>query len=363
MRARLFLMIVLASLLAACAAPTAVPTAEPTPEKFSVTDALGRVVEFERLPERVVIAGKATTLLIDTAYIFPRAGQVVVAVEERLQSAQNFMPLLDPQWSDKTQLELDSAAEQIAPYQPDLVILKTYMAEKVGQPLEQLGIKVLYLDLETTETFYRDLGILGTVFGDPERAAQVTEYYRQKVDDVLAGTASLSAEERPSVLLLQYSDKGGAVSFNVPPAGWLQTYLVGAAGGNPVWASEVTGSGWTVVSFEQIAAWNPQVVLIVDYKLRAPEIVEQLKADPQWALLPAVTNDKLYAFPGDFLSWDQPDSRWVLGLTWLAHTLHPALTPGYDIQAEALDFYSKMYGMDKASIEANIYPLLEAYLP
>lgn len=154
MRARLFLMIVLASLLAACAAPTAVPTAEPTPEKFSVTDALGRVVEFERLPERVVIAGKATTLLIDTAYIFPRAGQVVVAVEERLQSAQNFMPLLDPQWSDKTQLELDSAAEQIAPYQPDLVILKTYMAEKVGQPLEQLGIKVLYLDLETTETFY-----------------------------------------------------------------------------------------------------------------------------------------------------------------------------------------------------------------
>ncbi|HZU86242.1 MAG TPA: ABC transporter substrate-binding protein [Anaerolineaceae bacterium] len=386
MRIRFYLLLALVAVLAtACAAPTATtvptvvptvvptkvptavpttePTAVPTPEKIIVTDALGRVVEFDKLPERVVIAGKATSLLIDTAYLFPRASQVIVAVEERLQNAQNFMPLLDAQWAGKAILETDASAEAIAPLQPDLVILKTYMADKLGAPLEQLGIKVVYMDLETPEAFYRDIATLGILFGDPARAEEVTAIYKSVYEDALSATASLSDGERPSVLLLQYSDKGGTVSFNVPPAGWLQTSLVEAAGGKPVWTADVTGSGWTVVTFEQIAAWNPDMVFLVDYKLRGLDIVEQLKADAQWSILPAVVDGKLFAFPGDFLSWDQPDARWILGLSWMAHIIQPDLFANYDIQADVSGFYSKMYGMDDATIKANILPLVEPFAP
>lgn len=384
MRTRLFFVLVLVTVLvAACAAPTAtvaptatavltmvptaapteIPTAVPTPTNFSITDALGRVVEFDKLPERVVIAGKATSLLIDTSYLFPRASQVIVAVEERLQNAQNFMPLLDAQWSTKAVLETDASAEQIAPYKPDLVILKTYMQEKLGAPLEQLGIRVVYIDMETPDAFYRDIANLGLVFGDQARAEEVVEFYRAAVDYTAAGTASLSDGERPTVLLVQYSDKGGAVSFNVPPVAWLQTWMVETAGGKPVWTADATGSGWITVTFEQIAAWNPDYIFLVDYKLRGPALVEQLKTDAQWSVLPAVVNGKLLAFPGDFLSWDQPDARWVLGLIWLGHVLHPDLFPNYVIQAEAVTFYSRMYGMDNTTIDTNILPLLEPFAP
>jgi hypothetical protein len=46
-------------------------------------------------------------------------------------------------------LEANAAAEQIAPLKADAVVLKSSMAEKLGTPLEALGLKVVYVDLET----------------------------------------------------------------------------------------------------------------------------------------------------------------------------------------------------------------------
>ena len=67
----------------------------------------------------------------------------------------------------------------------------------------------------------------------------------------------------------------------------------------------------------------------------------------------------IYGFPGDIFSWDQPEPRWILGVTWLAGKIQPDRFPDLDMQQEAVEFFSQMYGMDEAAVEASILPKLK----
>jgi iron complex transport system substrate-binding protein len=79
--------------------------------------------------------------------------------------------------------------------------------------------------------------------------------------------------------------------------------------------------------------------------------------------LQAVQNGELYGFPADFLSWDQPDTRWILGLQWLATKINPELAAQIDIMAEVQSFYSQLYGLDDQTINDQILPQLKGDLP
>lgn len=356
----------LAVALSGCAAPAAplptTPPAAPSPTPITITDALGREVTLEKAPERIVIAGKAFFMVVDAAYLFPEATQRIAAIGQSGQSGKNFIAVVDPNAAAKTVLESNAGAEQIAPLKPDLVILKSASAEKLGKPLEQLGIPVIYVDLETPEQYTRDIALLGQVFGDPDRAQQILAYYQNNIDRVRQLTAGVGDDQKPRVLLLQYSDKGGEVAFSVPPAAWIQTTLVKLAGGQPVWTEASEKGGWTVVNLEQIAAWNPDQIYIIAYSGNSKEIAAKLKTDGKWQALKAAQADRLYGFPGDFYSWDQPDTRWGLGLLWLATKIHPELTKDINLQAEIERLYN-LYGLTAADIQAKVNPLLMGDLP
>lgn len=364
--------VMVTTLLAGCAAPTAAPTTAPMPTDVPtaestvvptsapviVTDVLGRTVEFPELPTRIVLAGKATTMLIDAFYMFPEALDKVVSFENRSQTANNFIKTAFPVTEALTLIEKNAAAEQIAPLNPDLVVLKTYMKDSLGDSLEAIGIPVIYLDLETPDQFYADLRTIGQVLGNPDRAEELVSLYQATDESVKKGVSSIAEADRPSVLLLQYSKDGDNIAFEVPPAEWLQTIIVENAGGNPVWKETTTDGGWTVVTLEQIAVWNPDIIFIVDYSAGAVEVVKSLKADPNWTSLDAIKNNQVYAFPADFFSWDQPDPRWILGELWLATKIHPAQFSSVNISDEFTNFYKSYYGLDDATITEKILPLL-----
>lgn len=342
-------------------AATIAPTEAPTVTPITVTDALDRVVSFDTLPSRIVIAGKAGFMITDAVYLFPEARERVAAYVTGTQTPNDFFGSIYPDLISPLKVETTSGPEQIAPIQPDVVLLKAYLKESLGDPLEQLGIKVVYLNLETPEEINRDIRILGTLFGNSARAEDIVQLLDTAAKKVTDVTANLKDEEKYSVLMLQYSDKGGEIAFKVPPLDWLQTSLVTMAGGTPAW-KDVPTEGWTVITFEQIAAWNPQVIMLIDYKGNAMEVVTNLKADQKWMLLDAVKNGKLYAFPVDFQSWDQPDTRWTLGLTWVAAKLHPDMFANVKMLDEVQTFYSNFYGLDADTITNKILPLIKGDL-
>jgi iron complex transport system substrate-binding protein len=326
--------------------------------EISMTDATGQNLVFPAPPERVTVAGRASQMIIHALYLFPEALERVVAMEQRMQRNLSMLPLIDPNFDNKMQFERDAAAEQIAPVHPDVVLMKTYMAETLGDQLEQIGIPVAYMDLESPDQFFRDIEAIGAMFDNPERVEEIKSFYQVRLDELQDGVAGIDPDDLPDVLLLQYSDRSGEVAFNVPSATWLQTTMVSSAGGTPVWRDAAEGGGWTLVNFEQIAAWDPDVIILVNYFGDPGEVVRDLKEDSNWGALRATQDGQLYAFPGDFLSWDQPDTRWILGQLWLAKVIHPDLFGGWDILDQAREFYAELYNLDEATFETDVAPLI-----
>lgn len=333
----------------------------PTPSSLTITDTLGREVTSAAPPQRIVVAGKATFMIVDALYLFPEGLQRLAAVGATGQGG-DFLPIVDPNAASKATLGAEAGPEQIAAAGPDLVILKGYLREKLGAPIEALGIPVFYVSLETPEQYFTELRAIGRLLGNEARAEEVIAFYRERVDRVQTRVADISDDRKPRVLVLQHSAKGGETAYSVPPAAWMQTRQVQMAGGRPVWL-DVQGSGWAVVTLEQIAAWDPDQVYVIDYFGDPVQAVEKLRADPVARNLRAVQAGQVFAFPKDTYSWDQPDTRWILGLQWLASHIHPDRFADLDILQEFATFYRTLYRLDDAAIEGQLRPLLRGSLP
>jgi len=328
---------------------------------IEITDATGHTATLPHPPQRIAIAGKATIMLQNAAFLFKAAEDRVVALENRRQSALRFLPLVDPEISEKTFFAVNAGPEQIAAVKPDLVLMKNFMARSLGAPLKKLEIPVLYLNLETPESFYRDIRTLGAVFGDPQRAETIIRFYKSRLTRVRRRVSEIS--EKPDVLLLEYSKSGGSAALYAPPPSWLQTRLVELAGGRPVWKAISVSRGWCIVTVEQIAAWDPDQIYLIDYGGKAAEAVADLQKDPLWTGLRAVQNQELHAFAFDFYSWDQPGTRWILGLQWLASRIHPELKEALNIENAIREFYTTLYRMNPQAIEQSVLPRLKGVLP
>ena len=336
----------------------------PLDEPLTLTDAAGRTVTLDALPGRVMVVGTGPHMTLHIIYMFAEGRERLIATESRAATASEFLPLVDPRFDAVPTTAARPNVEQIAAMGPDLVIMKGIALDDTGEGLAQAGIDVLYVDLETMDAFFTDVANIGAVLGNSGRAEEIAAFYRSRLDKIDAALADV--EDKPEVLLVSYSSRGGEVAVKVPAQAWMQTAEVVRAGGDAIWLDAAAPTdGWTVTNFEQIAQWNPEkLFVIVDNDLQPREVIDGLKADENWAALQAVRSDELYAFPRDVFGWDQPEPRWILGVQWLATRLHPELfgegaPHAIDMNTVVRSWFEEMYGMDDAAFAAHILPRLE----
>ncbi len=342
-------------LLIAILVPVSLPAAD---GEITVRDARGREVTLPAIPERIVIAGRAVALLANALYLFPDVSNRVVAVGVTDQGLGDFFSVLDDDPGEKTRLGRSAGPEEVLARNPDLVLLKSYMRDSLGRPLEIAGVPVVYLDLETPEQYTRDLRILGELLGEPGRAEEmVAAFDRRRAALARATTGATADVERPRVLLISVSARGNTVSFRVAPEGWIQSTQVELGGGEPVWYDRALSPGWNEVQFEQIALWDPEVIVIVSYRAPADEVRDEVIADDRWQTLSAVRNGEVYAMPADYHSYGQPDTRWILGAEWIARVLHPELFDE-SFRERVVSFYREFYRMDREEYEELVEPRL-----
>jgi iron complex transport system substrate-binding protein len=186
--------------------------------------------------------------------------------------------------------------------------------------------------LEGLETTAR---ITGQVLG--EREAKVAEDYVRYLDGnirrVRSVTGRLPANERPTVL---HTASAGVLTVDGRDS-VIDDWITIAGGRN---AADVVGLG-RPVSLEQIAAWDPDVIIIGTAPNQQSR--QAILDDPRWREIKAVKTGKVFVNPTGAYLWDRHSAEAALQVLWAAKLLHPELFPDLDIKRETLDFYAKYF--------------------
>jgi iron complex transport system substrate-binding protein len=314
----------------------------------TVIDCLGRKVLLEKMPQRIVITGRAGFMITNASLFFASAPEKLLTYSKNFQfrNSDGFYRLIDPFFAKRTFSDHTIGIEELAAMKPDLIMARDIERANLERGLEQLEIPIVFFNLENPESYYSDLENLGLIYAETQKAERIIDFFQNWHQKILQSVKSSKSERKPSVLHLFYSERGGAVSFSVSPKHWIQSTLVRDAGGVPVWSEAALGNGWQKIGFEQIAAWNPDFIFVASYFGNSADAVEKLKKNELWQGLTAVKQNRLLAFPEDYISWDQPDSRWVLGLCWCAAMINPDLQ-GLKVDMHKLyqEFF-ELYGID-----------------
>jgi iron complex transport system substrate-binding protein len=206
----------------------------------------------------MVVVGNAPFIALHLLYMFPEARDVLVGYERKFKTAEVFLPLIDPRLNTKTVLGSNPGPEQIAALHPDVVITKATVVGPLDNVLSALGIPLVHLGIESPLQFLEDVRLVGTLLGNRSRAETIIGFYTNRLDLIRSGLQGLPPGQWPTVLLMEYSRRGGNIAVRVPGESRIQTTQTKTAGGRPVWTKTLEiQDGWQVINFEQIARWNP----------------------------------------------------------------------------------------------------------
>lgn len=335
------------------AALVASPASETAPKtlSYSATDASGRTVTLDGRPQKVLVAAKAALMPALALFLFPEAQEMEISLSKTDQGLGDFFPLVWPHINPGGRLDQNASVEELVTKQSDLILLKATHFESMGRKLDQVGVRNFTMSLETWNEWQNELIQLGKLLGSEDRAHHIIGLYEKRIGELQKRVAHLSDDQKPDVLLLQGARSDNAYSFKIAPDSWLQTWVVELVGGNPVWkGSNKASSGWSVVTFEQIASWDPDLIVTISYNTPSSIYRDAILDSPVWKELDAVRNGKVYASPSDLMNYIQPVASWILGAQWLAKTIHPELFSDLDMDREIRSFYADFYGIDASSL-------------
>ena len=310
------------------AAPASGPASGPASEGLALTDQAGRTVELAA-PAKTVVSGYYISTY---AVLALGKADAIVGLEKKADTRplyQMAAPALIEKPGVGTMKEMD--VEAVAALEPDLVILPAALAD-YADTLADLGIPALVVAPESHEALVEMIGLLGRALCAGDAAAALTGYY----DEQLERMASLTeGAEKPAVYMASNSSY-----LSCAPAGMYQNYLIETAGGVNA-AASLEGDYWTEVSYEDVLAMAPEVIVVPS---GAEYTAADVLADAQLPGVPAVENGKVYQMPAGLEEWDSPIPSGILGCLWLTSVLHPERYPFEEFVADAAGFYQAFYG-------------------
>ncbi len=314
---------------------------------FTFTDMAGREVTLESEPQRIV----SGYYISSSACIALGLADRIVAVEDK-SGQRPIYSLAAPQLIDLPNVGSAKSfdLETCVAAEPDLVILPMKQKD-TADALAELGIPAMLVLPESHEQIIEMFVLIGAAANVTEQVLTLTAYYGGKLADAANLTQALTDEERPVVYI------GGTSSYlTTAPGGMYQASLITAAGGINA-GQDIEGTSWTEISYEQLLAMDPDVIVIPtnNFATSAPEYtVEDILSDPQLSEVTAVKNGAVYQMTTGFEAWDSPAPSGILGTLWMLKTLHPELYNSEQFVADAQDFYQTFYGFtpDAAALAA-----------
>lgn len=298
---------------------------------IKITDAVGREVVLDKPADKIVSGYYITTSMMIALGIEDK----LVGIESKAASrpiyglaAPELLNLPDVGTAKEFNLEGCISLE------PDLVVLPKRLSEQ-AETLSGMGIAVLVVNPEDTDLLLETISMIGQAAGAKEQAEKLISYYDTKLEEL--DKISGEKTEKPSVYIAGTS----SVLTAAAPAMYQNSVIETAGGVNA--ASDLTDKGWANISYEQLIAYNPDILVIIP---EADFTKEDVMKDGQLAEINAVKNAQVYEMPEDFEAWDSPVPSGILGCMWLSSIINEDKYPFDTFAEEAADFYKEFYHTD-----------------
>ncbi|MGL5599958.1 MAG: ABC transporter substrate-binding protein [Silvania sp.] len=316
-----------------------------------ITDQIGRQVTIPDDVNRVVVLQHQTLNLL----VQMNASDKIVGIlaNWKQQLGEGYARLA-PELNQKAMLgDLTHVdAEKLVALHPQVVFVTNYAPQEMIDSISSLGIPVVAISLRhdpagenakmnptlADEEQAYDQGLregitlIGDIINKPKEAKALNDATfagRKMVRDRLK---DIPAENR----IRAYMANPELTTYG---SGKYTGLMMAHAGALNVAAATV--KGFKTVSMEQVIAWNPQVIFVQD---RYPSVVDEIKHSPQWQVIDALKNQRVYLMPDYAKAWGYPMPEAMgIGELWMAKKLYPAKFQDVDMQKVANDWYQRFY--------------------
>ncbi|MFD1778599.1 ABC transporter substrate-binding protein [Fredinandcohnia salidurans] len=283
-------------------------------KKALVIDNYGREVEFTKKPSKVLTLGPNATEL------FIALGLSDYVIGNSLDNhSRGALPEYKDDYEKIPELTYGSATrEAVLTSGADFIYGIDWEFGSEGldvDELESYGINVYMNKATSMDEIYQEIRDIGKIFDIEDRAEAFVEEQKARI----ASVQEKMADHEPVDVLVY--DSGGNGVFTAGGTNF-ETLLIELAGGQNVF-NDITDKQWTTVSYEEVLARQPDVILIHDYD--APSIeqkIKDIKNDPALSQLESVKNEKFVVIS---LESVLPGNRMAYAVETLARGFYPEL--------------------------------------
>ena len=150
---------------------------------------------------------------------------------------------------------------------------------------ESYGMNVYVNSATTLEEQYQEILDIGNIFGVEETAEAFVEDQKNRI----AAVQEKVKEQEPVKVLVYDSGNDGVFTCSGTN---FESLLVGLAGGDNIF-KDLTEKQWITVSYEEVLARDPDVILIHDYDSPSvEEKIQEIKSNPTLSQLDCVKNER-----------------------------------------------------------------------
>lgn len=308
MKKTLAILLAAALLLAAlsgCAAqeePAAPAQETASAEGYPVTvENYGRTVTVDKRPEKVLTLGPNCTEL------FAALGLSDLVVGRSLVNHSRG-PLPEYEAAVNAIPELNHASatrEAVLSSGADFIYALDWEISEEGcniEEAEQYGMTVYVNSATTLEQQYQEILDLGLIFGVEDKAEAFVEDQKSRI----AAVQEKVKDQEPLKVLVYDSGNDGVFTCS---GSNFESLLIGLAGGENLF-DDLSEKQWVTVSYEEVLAREPDIILIHDYDSPSvEEKIAEIKANPTLSQLDCVQNERFATItlesvlPGDRMAY------------------------------------------------------------
>ena len=243
----------------------------------------------------------------------------------------------------------DLNIEEIIKLEPDVILYNAGNAEHAeilkASGIPAIGFATVGADTpaDPLERYEEWLKLLENIFGEQDKMDEFLQRGDEIVAEVKERIAAVPEEQRPTAMILYQLSDGVP---QVAGQGVFGYYWLEHLGVQNV--AEET-QGFAQVSFEQIYAWDPEVMFLngpglMDLTVR--DIMDNTVEGADFSTIQAVKNGRVYDTTLGMWNWFTPNPDAPLVLAWLACNTYPEAFADYPLEDTIREYYREFYGYE-----------------